>query len=364
MNSSLISGKSSFDELLVNDTPLIDVRAPVEFLKGALPAASNQPILDDDERHAVGLNYKENGPEAAQTLGYELVSGANKAAKVSRWAQFCDRHPNALLYCFRGGMRSGIACDWLSAEGFTVPRIEGGYKALRSHLLQVFENLPALVIIGGKTGTGKTEFLESFSQAIDLEGIANHRGSAFGRRIDEQPTQANFENLLAVTFLKQQHHDRILLEDEGRLIGRIHLPIPLQDKMKQSPLVMIEEDIQTRTERIYQEYIQQQWDEYLSYYADSAAATFEDYLLGAVDAIRKRLGGLTHMAIRQQIKDACEEHRRRGELALHRRWISTLLTDYYDPMYNYQMEKKASRIRFRGKRLEATQWYADNEFSL
>lgn len=356
MKASLLVSRDSFDSLLINDTPMIDVRAAVEFNRGALPASINLPILNDDERHEVGLCYEKEGDAAANALGYRIVSGDVKTSRIDSWLSFLGQHPDAHLYCHRGGQRSSIACGWLNEAGLRVPRIEGGYKALRNHLLGAFENLPGLLIVAGRTGGGKTEFIQSFDEAIDLEGIANHRGSAFGRRISEQPDQVNFENTVAIQFLKRRDRSEVLLEDEGRLIGRISLPVPLQEKMKTSPVVVIEEALHTRVERIYQEYIALQWQEYEACYAAAAFEKFQDYLLTAVDAIRKRLGGVAHVSIRQMIVEAGSHYQRNGTLEAHYRWIESLLNDYYDPMYNYQMEKKAERIRFQGTRTEAADW--------
>jgi len=348
---------TGLDLLFQSDTPLIDVRAPVEFNKGAFPSACNLPIIDDSEREQVGICYKEHGADAAFELGHELVSGKLKTQRINAWASFVEGNPDAQLYCFRGGQRSKIACEWLKAEGVDIPRIEGGYKKMRNHLLAVFADLPKLVIVGGKTGTGKTVFIEPLQNALDLEGIANHRGSAFGRKLSPQPSQIDFENRVAIQFLKLSDQPHIVLEDEGRLIGRVHVPLPLQAAMKESPIILIEETVETRTENIYREYIEEQWLEYRASQGEAAKSLFSDYLLGAVDAIRKRLGGVTHSEIRAMMTEALDT----GDADKHRAWISRLLTDYYDPMYNYQLSHKKERIRFRGTAEEAREWYSRNK---
>lgn len=355
--------QDDLSRLLTLDTPLIDVRAPVEYVKGALPTASNLPILNDDERQQIGICYKQRGPAEALALGYQLVSGDTRTARIQGWIDFLERHPAAHLYCFRGGQRSGIACEWLRSSGWDVPRIDGGYKRLRQHLLAVYASLPALVIVSGRTGTGKTQFLKKFAQSIDLEGIANHRGSAFGGLLSPQPSQVDFENALAIAFLKHDRDTEVLLEDEGRLIGRIHVPLPLQDAMKQCPIVVIEESLEARTDRIHQEYIVEQWQAYQAHFGPEAETQYRQYLLSAIDAIRKRLGGARHAEIRRLMTTALSEQSR-GQLESHRAWISALLSDYYDPMYEYQLSQKSERVRYRGPRHEVIKWYQANQGGL
>jgi tRNA 2-selenouridine synthase len=237
-----------------------------------------------------------------------------------------------------------------------VPRIEGGYKALRRCLLSTIENLPPLIIVAGKTGSGKTEFLQQFDRSIDLEGIANHRGSAFGRHISAQPTQLNFENELSIHFLKLAQHPSTFIEDEGRMIGKVHLPPPLQEKMQTAPIALLDDSIATRAERIYQEYIELQWREYEAHFEGRATDEFSRYLIEAVDAIRKRLGNTAHSEVRGSVLAALKHQEQVGSLEGHREWIILLLADYYDPMYNYQLEKKSSRVKVTGSREVVTDW--------
>ena len=347
-----------FDQLFILEIPLIDVRAPVEFADGAFPTAVNLPILDDAERQQIGICHKESGPEAAVKLGHKLISGQVKEERIAQWLKFIDEHPTAQLYCFRGGQRSEIACNWLKDAGIEINRIPGGYKQLRNCLLAVFEALPPLVIVSGQTGTGKTRFLDSFDNAIDLEGLANHRGSAFGGKISSQPCQVDFENSVSIGFLKQAPR-QVLLEDESRLIGKLLLPPSLQASMSDAPLIVIEEPLSVRVEQIYEEYIEQQWQDYTSHHGESAADAFSMYLLTALDAIKKRLGGEAHERIRTLVVNALEKQIKHGDSSGHREWISTLLTDYYDPMYSYQLGKKAARVKFTGCREEVVSWYEE-----
>ena len=352
---------SEFKIVFCSGTSLIDVRAPVEYERGAFPNSVNLPVLNDEERHQVGIRYNEAGAEAAMELCHTLVCGETKAARIAAWVAHLKSHPDAMLYCFRGGQRSQIACSWLQEAGFTVGRIEGGYKNLRKFLLAQIESLPPIALVSGQTGCGKTRFLTEVDRSVDLESLANHRGSAFGGTLTPQPAQIEFENALAIAFLRLGNGDPVLLEDEGRLIGRIHLPPGLQQKMKEAPIIVIEASIEERTGNIYDEYITQQWQLYQSTYGDQAFEVFGNYLLTAVDAIRKRLGNVRHVEVRAQMEHALTMQRKEQEPRHHREWIRALLSYYYDPMYDYQLGRKASRIVFRGSHQEALSWVKQHQ---
>lgn len=340
-------------QIFTGDVPLLDVRAEVEFAQGAFPHAVNLPILTDTEREQVGISYKHEGPDAAVELGHHLVSGDAKTTRVAAWQRFIDANPGTLLYCFRGGQRSRIAAEWLHDAGIEIPRIEGGYKAMRRLLVDHFEKLPNLAIIGGRTGVGKTEFLLKLVAArplsiVDLEGRANHRGSAFGKMPTPQPTQIDFENAVAIDFLKSSvtGHQMTFIEDEGRMVGRVNLPVGLQDRMKASPLLQLECSLAERVDRIYCEYIEDMAVRVASEHGpETGPAVHRDMFLTSVDAIRKRLGGVRHKEIRAIMESAFEN----SSDTDHKAWIQQLLVNYYDPMYDYQLESKQDRICFRGE---------------
>lgn len=340
-------------DIFVNDIPLIDVRAESEFENGAFPTARNLPILNDEERRLVGISYKEEGAEVAEALGHRLVSGATREARIKAWTAFIDDHPDACLYCFRGGQRSAIAAEWLAEAGYNIERIPGGYKAMRRYLLQQFENPPSLVIISGQTGVGKTELLAQLENTIDLEARARHRGSAFGSQIEAQPAQIDFENSVAIDMLKADPDTPVYLEDESRLIGKVSLPPPLFERMKGAPVILLEDELANRVDRIHQEYILERWQAYrrMTDNDDEAHEYLTNYLRGALDSIQKRLGGAKHKKLKEILEDASSAQRK-GEFDIHKQWIERLLTDYYDPMYNYQLDKKRERIIFAGTRDE------------
>jgi len=337
LTGAQMSDTALLDHLLRIRGPFIDLRAPAEFLAGAVPGAVNLPLLTDSERHQVGLIYKEQGQSAAIALGESLVSGAVKAARLERWKVFVQDNPDTWLYCWRGGLRSATVLNWLRSAGLDAERVPGGFKALRQRALALLDAAPETgpwLVLGGRTGTGKTVLLNEVTGSIDLEGLANHRGSAFGATLTPQPTPVNFENALAVAWLNHEHRF-LLLEDESRTIGRLAVPQSWHTRMQRSPLVILEADLSSRVAHIADEYVTQ----------PLAAGVTEAALAGqlgeALDRIQRRLGGVRHRAVR----DLLEQGFRTGA---HEAWIERLLSWYYDPMYDYQLEKKLDRVIFRG----------------
>ncbi|MEZ5559506.1 MAG: tRNA 2-selenouridine(34) synthase MnmH [Pseudomonadales bacterium] len=325
-------------DLLARATPFLDLRAPAEFARGAVPGACNLPILDDDERHRVGLTYKQQGQAAAEALGYQLVSGAVKAARVEAWSRFARAHRDAWLYCWRGGQRSQIAQTWLAAAGWDVPRVPGGFKALRHTCLAVLESVPASkpwCVLAGRTGSGKTVLLNRLAHSIDLEGLAHHRGSAFGAMTTPQPAPVGFENALAVALLRHQGHT-LIVEDESRSIGRVAVPDPVFERMQNAPLAVLEVPFEQRCANIVADYVTAPLT------AGTTAAELEARYRAALERIRRRLGGARTQSVEQSLVAAFARH------ADHSGWVAMLLRWYYDPMYDYQLERKAQRVRIRG----------------
>ncbi|MEX1196503.1 MAG: tRNA 2-selenouridine(34) synthase MnmH [Pseudohongiellaceae bacterium] len=349
--------------LFLRDVPLMDTRAPVEFEKGAMPGAVNRPLMNDEERARVGTCYKEHGQAAAIALGHELVSGRVKKQRIEAWLQFARRHPEGYLYCFRGGMRSAICQQWMREAGVDYPRITGGYKAMRSYLLEQLERLSAeqsLVILAGHTGAAKTVVLNERDNAIDLEGLANHRGSAFGNRVAGQPSQIDFENHLAVALLKQHHRHPggvVLLEDESRLIGRRSLPRALREAMDRAPVVVLEVPLEDRVSHSFNNYILDKLNEWQSVCESSEGFDrFAEDLRDSLRRVRRRLGGERYQELSAVLDDALAHHERTGDPSRHRDWIRPLLNDYYDPMYEYQISHKKNRVIFSGSNEEVRQY--------
>lgn len=353
--------------LFLQDVPMMDVRAPVEFGDGAFPCSTNLPLMSDADREAIGKRYKEAGQDEAIELGLQRVSGDIKEVRVQAWEDFAQQHPDGVLYCFRGGLRSRISQQWLyERTGIRYPRVQGGYKAMRRLLLDQLESLPAQlqpVILSGRTGSGKTRFLKTFTRQLDLEGLANHRGSAFGNQPTPQPTQISFENRLAVQLLRHVHAGRrqLLLEDESRKIGSRHLPQTFFDTMSQAPLVMVEVSDAERVEISYQEYVvdtSAAFRDLHQHDSEAAFMAFSDYLLGSLDKIQRRLGGERYQQVRRMMQHALKIQAHCGETSAHYDWVRVILLDYYDPMYDYQISKKQTRLVFKGTPADVREYLA------
>ena len=342
--------------LFLQDTALMDTRAPIEFARGSIPGAVNLPLMNDEERALVGTCFRQQGQAAAIALGHELVSSNIKQQRIDDWLDFAVRHPHqGYLYCFRGGMRSAICQQWMKAAGQHYPRVIGGYKAMRRFLIEALESISRqhpFIILAGHTGSAKTALLQAVPNSIDLEGLAHHRGSAFGNRVAGQPSQIDFENRLAVGLLRQHHtapSRPIVLEDESRLIGRCCLPPLLRSAMEQAPVVRLEVDLQSRIEHSFNNYILGKLSEWQrACGSDEGFRHFADDLRNSLYRIRRRLGGERYTALSSIMETALAAHEAHDDAQGHRLWIEALLKDYYDPMYEYQMKKRQSQVLFSG----------------
>jgi tRNA 2-selenouridine synthase len=321
---------SELIELFLNETPLIDVRAPVEFAEGRIPFSVNLPIMNDQERVLVGTTYKEQGQSEAIKLGHQLVSGEVKENRVEAWKHFIQDNPRSQVFCFRGGLRSQTACQWLREIGIEKTPIVGGYKRLRQFFLSILEEapLPKLVRIGGPTGSAKTHFLKTLPNHIDLEELAHHRGSAFGS-MGEQPTQITFENELALHFLRLRGKT-VIVEDESATIGKITLPRRYFHEHRHSDLVILEVPFERRIQNIFTDYVS----------PDSQ----EKFLL-ALERIKKSLGGVNYQLIKEEMVRAFKSG---NELSYHQDWIGLLLKYYYDPLYFKDIKRQPGKIVFQG----------------
>ena len=245
--------------------------------------------------------------------------------------------------------------QWLRDEaGIAYPRVTGGYKAMRGFLLDTLDRAIAecdFLVLGGMTGTGKTEVLRRLDDALDLEGHANHRGSSFGKRVSGQPTQINFDNALAIDILRKRAagHARFVVEDEGQAVGSCSLPPALYQGMQRHGLVWLEDSLENRKQRILRDYVIDLGAEFVAAHgAEQGQALFAQRLRQSLDNIARRLGGERQAPGGHHGRGAARPGA--GPVAGHLGWIEGLLSEYYDPMYVYQRQQKASRIVFAGTR--------------
>jgi tRNA 2-selenouridine synthase len=348
-----------FERLFLERVPMLDVRAPVEFNKGAFPGATNIPLLDDEERSQVGIRYKQEGNQRAVELGHQLVWGERKDRRLQQWCDFARQNPQGCLYCFRGGQRSRIVQQWLKESGIDYPRVAGGYKAMRRYLINITEELSGrieLLLLGGRTGVGKTEVLLKLPKQIDLEGLANHRGSGFGRMLSPQPSQINFEHPLAIAMMRFAHvgEQTLVLEDESRTIGQRAIPGPLWEQMKKAPVVLLEDSMESRIKRTRRDYVDQMAAGLLARHPQDGRQRFEKRLHDSLSRISERLGGRRYREIKAQMDQALLQQHEHDDFGGHEIWIERLLVEYYDPMYDYQIANKQERIRHTGNATQVT----------
>ena len=354
-----------FRAIVLENRPLIDVRAPVEFDKGAFPDAYNLPLLDDEERRLIGIRYKEAGNAEAVALGKVLISPV-KSERVAKWKAFAQKNSDALLYCFRGGQRSQISQAWLGEVGIEIPRLKGGYKAFRNFLMHESERITATadtLIIGGRTGAGKTLLLHQLNNAIDLEGLANHRGSSFGRHITSQPAQIGFENALSYALIRHEarQHRHLVIEHESHNVGRVYIPKKVYENFEQGGLILLVTPLQQRTDITYDEYVVQALRAYEEHFGAAAEQRwFEDANRG-IDRIKNRLGHERYRQIKTHFAAAFATQLRTGDTQGHKAWIELLLRDYYDPMYDYQINKSPIPVLFRGNKDEVLAFVRERE---
>lgn len=267
--------------------PIIDVRSPGEFKKGHIPNAITIPLFSDDERADIGTVYKQVSQEKAIELGYKYVNP--KLQSFITKALLAAPSKKVVVHCWRGGMRSHAFAKHLAENGFDdVWVIEKGYKAYRNLVLSSFDAEVDLKVIGGYTGSGKTHLLKVLKdnghQVIDLEGIANHKGSAFGSIGEaDQPTIEQFENNLFEKWRSIDFTQPVFLEDESFNIGGVKLPKNLYDKMRQAVVYFLDIPKEKRATMLVDDY-----------------AKFDNILLKeGIFKITKRLGDLnTRVAIK------------------------------------------------------------------
>ncbi len=354
--SKALTQIEDFRSLVTNNTPMFDTRAPVEFSQGAFPHTQSLPLMSDKERELIGTCYKNKGQDKAIELGHELVQGEVKQARVDAWLEFINNHPHGALYCFRGGLRSQITQQWIyEATGIDYPRLKGGYKALRRYLIDETDRIMGditPVIIGGQTGCGKTLLLDHIQQTIDLEGLANHRGSAFGNTTTAQPTQIAFENELAIELIKKQDNSYLVFEDEGANVGTVHIPDCVKNQTSQADLILLEASTDERIEVSMDAYVINMHRDFIAQDQVKGFDNFVNYWLKSLEKIQKRLGLERYKVMKSQVELALNGFKNTNSFDGFLPIVESLLVDYYDPMYNYQIQKKLDRVVFKGNRAE------------
>ena len=289
---------------------IIDVRSAAEYSDGTIPGAVNIPLFDDDERGAIGTLYRHGGHARAVEAGFLFVE-KKLTELLSSFQPFCNR-PLAIC-CARGGMRSLSIVNLLNQAGFTAAQLRGGYKAYRRDVLLRLEGFaPRLIVIHGLTGTGKTRILQKLSSAIDLEELAGHRSSLFGG-LDRNPSnQRTFESRLAEK-IATLGDEPYFIEGESRKIGRVFIPKPLAVAMKQAVLVNIHCRLETRVQRIIEDYP-----------INDVGTLLQ--IEGILRSLKQKMGV-------EQVEKMCSLLHR-GELP---ELVSILLLEYYDKRYGKSM---------------------------
>jgi tRNA 2-selenouridine synthase len=317
----------NIEDFLRSDLPLADVRSPGEYDRGHIPGAVSIPLFTDDERAHVGTVFTRESPGKAMAIGLQYVQ--SKLSDFISRSEEISRDGMVAVHCWRGGMRSREFARHLSENGFKeLFVITGGYKAFRNHILSFFNTPFHLQIIGGYTGSGKTEILLRLKgmgyQVVDLEGLACHKGSSFGGLGQgEQPTTEQFENELFTVFNGHDLSKPVWLEDESHNIGGVNIPMRLYDQMKKSPVFFLDIPVKTRAIRLVEEY----------------ATADPELIAAAITRISKRMGGQNATRAIQLL-----EEKKFLEMTL-------LILGYYDKSYKRALLSHDQKMIFQIRRL-------------
>jgi tRNA 2-selenouridine synthase len=301
--------------------PIVDVRSQGEFAAGHIQEAINIPLLNNEERVAVGTDYKQKGQQAAINTGFRLVGP--RLVEIINEAQLIAKDNEILVHCWRGGMRSSNFCQFVGMAGIKSHQLAGGYKAYRHQALESFKVPLKIILLTGCTGSGKSEILRALKaggeQVLDLEDLANHKGSAFGGLLmPQQPSTEQFQNKLFEEILRLDLTKRIWVEDESIAIGKIFLPHDFWVRMNESPLVQMVVSKDIRIHRLVKEYGPADRVEFLA-------------IMGKVVT---KLGGQHYNAAKEKLVQ--------GDMAST---IDILLT-YYDKAYLTSIGKRKDRMQF------------------
>ncbi len=301
---------------LAKESSVIDVRSPAEFKKGHIPGATNLPLFEDNERAIIGTLYKNQGKTEAIQKGLELV--APKMTAFTDQALALARNRKILVHCWRGGMRSNSVAWLFETLDLEVLVLDGGYKGYRQHIREEIIKNHNLLVLGGLTGTGKTQLLQGLEKAgepiIDLERLANHRGSVFGGAGQApQPSGEQFENDLFEQIANQPTGIFLWVEDESKRIGALYQPEPFYQKLRSATLVFVELSDEERQNILVQEY---------------STLPIQE-LKEAIIRISKRLGGLVTQQALLALEDGAYQK------------VASMLLPYYDKLYMKGLTERA-----------------------
>ena len=300
--------------------PVLDVRSQGEYAAGYIRGAINVPLLTDDERVVVGTAYKQKGQREAIHEGFRLV-GPRLPDMIAE-AEKVANGKEVIVHCWRGGMRSSNFSQFIGMAGIRSMVLSGGYKAYRQAAMASFREPLQLISLTGCTGSGKSDVLRELArqgeQVVDLEGMAHHKGSAFGGLLQlPQPTTEQFQNDLYEQIHRFDHDKRIWVEDESIAIGKIFLPTDFWTHMNQSPMVRMDVSKQVRIERLVNEY---------------GPADREEFLQ-IMTKVSKKLGGQNFLAAKEKL------------LQNDMHSVIDLLLTYYDKAYLTSMDKRKPQLK-------------------
>jgi tRNA 2-selenouridine synthase len=305
---------------------IIDARSPSEYAEATIPGAVNIPILDDAEREEVGTLYKRSGKSEARRRGVDLVSPKIPAMVEQVASLQEDTSLPAVVFCWRGGMRSLALAQFLELAGVPARQMERGHKAFRKHVLDFFEKgeWGRLVVLRGLTGVGKTQYLHRLTEyghkVIDLEGLANHRGSAFGNLgLPEQPGQKMFEALLWDELRKVPVGDYALAEGESRHIGRVALPVKVYQELQKETSIWLDAPMSMRVKNILRDY--------------PAIDSLKSDFIGPIKALKDKLG-----------RKKVEEYLALLDAGDWETLVADLMENYYDPLYRHTFPERRIEI--------------------
>ncbi|MFM1912278.1 MAG: hypothetical protein RIR51_116 [Bacteroidota bacterium] len=295
--------------------PVVDVRSPGEFEHAHIPGAYSLPLFNNLERADIGTLYKNSGKEIAVEKGLEYVGPKMKILVAE--AKKLAKEKEIIIHCWRGGMRSGSMAWLLETAGLKVYLIKGGYKSYRQWIQKQFKRQIPILVIGGKTGSGKTEIIQELKaqgfQTLDLEGMANHRGSSFGHiGLPIQPSTEEFENTLGEELFRLDFSKPIFVEDESRSIGRVYQPNDFYNQLREAKVLFLDIPVEARIPHLVKVY----------------GSYSKEELGKSIDKIKKRLGGQWHLAAHEALEQGDLEE------------VVRIVLNYYDKAYLFGLSKR------------------------